>query len=98
MKTLNYHQQEQKEKKDALIGKMIGCLLVPFLLGLFYMWYNHVLFQWSIPYWKWAILGTAIWFFCPKWLNKIIDGLLFAIAGLGQVLAWLSFVHLPLIH
>jgi hypothetical protein len=75
---------------------MIVCSLFG---GLLLMWYNHVLFQYPIEYWKLVILAAVIGFL--SWAIKPMTGLMgmvFCVCVIGQILSWLHALTLPILY
>lgn len=79
--------------------KIAGWIVTPLIGGLFLMWYNHVLLQYPLGYWKLVLLAVPVTLMqvCMK-ETKYIVAITAILAMFGQVLAWIGLVHLPLSH
>jgi len=80
-------------------AKLIGLAIYPFIGGLFFMWYNHVLFQYPIAYWKLVVISIPVAFMQYSIKpSRYIVVLTSVVAMFGQVLAWIGMIALPLFH
>jgi hypothetical protein len=95
MKLNNYLKTQQQKREDA-ITTFIGYCIAPFLTGAFFAWYNYILIQWPIGYWKWVALSLPM-LLIPKWLTTPIFGIVFSVTAVAQVCKWLGLTVLPLI-
>ena len=80
-------------------AKLIGYAIYPFIGGLFFLWYNHVLLQYPIRYWQLVVLSIPVAFmqYCIKPTKYLVAAVSIA-AMFGQALAWIGMLSLPLFH
>lgn len=88
-------------KKEELGVRVAAyCADIP-VGGLIFLWYNHIIFQKDIPYWKFVVLTIPILYLTSvKSTNKFVRpimSLLLIVCLIAQTLAWLNLIVLPLI-
>lgn len=90
-------RQSTEEKTVSLIEKLIGFIIAVFIVAAILYWYNTIVHQPNIGFWKWTAVAVAtVWLRdnpLMKWSFKIA----FPIFVILQVLAWVSIISLPLI-
>lgn len=87
------------KKEQTTEQKFYGWIFAFLFGGLLFMWYNYLAFGTHIPFWKLLCIGAVV--LIASHLVKpfrMLVGMLFALALVVQVLAWLSLVKLPLFH